>query len=102
MIISSAAGSHARTADEKAFLEAGVPGIPVRGITSAFGHMRDAQFPLAVAVAALSLGRGEALPPLGSPFEAASDMPSSIGVLTVGFNAGEGMAVVTRKEGAGA
>ena len=102
MIVSSAAGSHARTADEKAFLGAIAAGIPVRGITSALGHMRDAQFPMAVAFAALSLSHGEALPPLGSGFETAADAPSSIGVLTVGFNAAEGMAVVSKAEGAGA
>jgi 3-oxoacyl-[acyl-carrier-protein] synthase II len=102
MIVSSAAGSHARTADEKAFLAAHAPGIPVRGVTSALGHMRDAQFPMAVALAALSLSHGETIPPLGSGFEAAADVPASIGVLTVGFNAAEGMAVVTRAQGAGA
>ncbi len=102
MIVSSATGSHARTADEKAFLEAHASGIPVRGITSAFGHMRDAQFPMAVALAALSLSHGETIPPLGSGFEAAADAPAAIGVLTIGFNAAEGMAVVTRAQGAGA
>jgi len=102
MIVSSASGSHSRTADEKTFLQAHAANIPVRGVTSAFGHMRDAQFPMAVALAALSLSHGEALPPLGSAFEAEADAPSSIGVLTVGFNAAEGMAVVSKAEGAGA
>ncbi|GAB4348338.1 MAG: beta-ketoacyl-ACP synthase [Oricola sp.] len=102
MIVSSTAGSHARTADEKAFLETQAAGVPVRGIASALGHMRDVQFPMAVALAALSVSRGEALPPLGSDYEAAADTPSSIGVLTIGFNAAEGMAVVTGAKGGGA
>jgi len=102
MIVSSASGSHARTAEEKAFLQAHAADTPVRGITSALGHLRDAQFPMAVALAALSLSHGEALPPLGSAFETAAEAPSSIGVLTLGFNAAEGMAVVSRAEGAGA
>ena len=103
MIVSSAAGGHGRTADEKAFLSAHAPGVPVRGIASALGHMRDAQFPMAVAFAALSLSHGEALPPLGSAFEAeAAAAPSSVGIVTLGFNAAEGMAVLSKNEGAGA
>jgi len=103
MIVSSTGGSHARTADEKAFLSAHALDIPVRGIASALGHMRDAQFPMAVAFAALSLHYGEAIPALGSIFEAeAVSAPASIGVLTIGFNAAEGMAVVSKTQGAGA
>ncbi|MFZ2102331.1 MAG: beta-ketoacyl-ACP synthase, partial [Oricola sp.] len=91
-----------RTADEKAFLAAHAPGVPVRGIVSALGHMRDAQFPMAVAVGALSLHHREALPPLGSGFEAGASAPASVGVLTIGFSAAEGMVVLSKAEGAGA
>lgn len=102
MIVSSASGALARTADEKAFLAAHAPSVPVRGITSAFGFLRDAQFPIAVAVAALSLNHGEDLPPLGSDFETqAEKAPSSIGVLTTGFCAAEGMVVLTKANGGG-
>lgn len=102
MIVSSASGAHARTDDEKNFLAESLAGVPVRGAATALGHMKEAQFPLAVALAALSVSSGEAIPSLDADFEAAAEAaPASIGVVTLGFSAAEGMAVVTR-EGAGA
>ena len=103
MIVSAASGSHARTSDEKAFLSESLPDTPVRGVSTATGHLCEAQFPLAVALAALSLSKGEAIPVLDDSFEAkTSDAPTSIGVVMVGFDAAEGMAIVTKADGAGA
>ena len=102
MILSAASGSHARTADEKAFLAASLDGVPVRGISTATGHLSEAQFPLAVALAALSLSRGEPVAALDPDFETEAGPPSSIGIVTVGFNAAEGMTVVAKAAGDGA
>ena len=83
------------------FLTESLAGIPVRGLTTATGNLSEAQFPLAIALAALSLSTGEKLPVLDPDFETEADTaPSSIGVLAIGFNAAEGMAVVRKAEGA--
>jgi 3-oxoacyl-[acyl-carrier-protein] synthase II len=101
MIVSAASGSHARTSDEKTLLTGTLASIPVRGVTTATGHLRDAQFPLAVALAALSLHHGEAIPVLDASFEIdAPTAPDSIGVIAVGYNNAEGMARLSKAGGA--
>jgi 3-oxoacyl-[acyl-carrier-protein] synthase II len=97
MIVSSASGSHARTDIERSFLTEKASQTPVRAISTATGDLRDAQFPLAVAVAAISLQRGKAIPPFGSAFEAeAGSAPETIGVISVGYTAAEGIAMLSR------
>jgi len=101
IVFSAVSGADGRTADEKVFLTESLAGIPVRGLTTATGNLSEAQFPLAIALAALSLSTGEKLPVLDPDFETEADTaPSSIGVLAIGFNAAEGMAVVRKAEGA--
>jgi 3-oxoacyl-[acyl-carrier-protein] synthase II len=68
LIISGATGAKAVTSAEKAALDA-FPSSTIRGLSSKFGHMREAQFPLAVAIAALSIFKGTAFPPLDSKNE---------------------------------
>lgn len=95
MIVTTASGAAARLADEKAFLSERFAGTPVRAVSTAFGYMKEAQFPLAIAIAALSLDGGNPVPVLGGPYEAeAGSMPSSIGVLSVGYAGAEGMVLV--------
>ncbi len=69
--VSGASGAHAPTRAEKAAFEAR-PDIPVRGFTSLTGHMKEAQFPFAIALAALAIHKGAAFP----PFDPASEKPS--------------------------
>ena len=99
-IVSAASGAHARTEDEKAFMAKSLPGISVRGVATATGHLKEAQFPLAVALAALSLSTGEPIPPLDRDFETETTAPpSSVGVVCVGFSGAEGVAVLTAETG---
>ncbi len=94
-IITGATGAEPATAEEKAFLAAH-PNVPVRATATGFGHMLEAQFPLGVALAALSLARGELFPandPTGLEIEKTGS-PSQIIVVGAGHWRGEGMALV--------
>jgi 3-oxoacyl-[acyl-carrier-protein] synthase II len=100
MIVSSASGGHSRTAQEMHYLSSAFPGTPVRGISTSFGHLRDAQFPAAIAIAALALGKGAPVPVLDPSFETESAAaPDTIGVITVGFSRSEGMALLGKAQG---
>ncbi|TCD14993.1 beta-ketoacyl-ACP synthase [Oricola cellulosilytica] len=102
VIISAASGSHARTSAERSFLSDNLTDIPFRGISTATGHLRDAQFPLAVAVAALALRHGSTPAPFDPEIERPAERaPTSVGVIALGYNAGEGMVRVSRAEGDG-
>ncbi|WP_421858411.1 beta-ketoacyl-ACP synthase [Oricola sp.] len=100
MIVSAASGGDARTADERQFLTEAFPQIPVRGIVTATGHLREALVSFAVAVAALSLYRNQILPALDPTFESeAADAPRKIGVVALGFANSEGIAMLSANEG---
>jgi len=94
-IITGATGAEPATAEEKAFLAAHA-GTPVRATATRFGHLVEAQFPLGLALAALSLSRGELFAPSDpTGFEVASPTaPSQIVVVGTGHWRGEGMALV--------
>jgi len=94
-IITGATGVGPTTSEELAFLKAHGE-FPVRATGTAFGHTMEAQFPLGLALAALSLSRGALFPPGGqSPVEVEmSQTPSQIVVIGTGHWRGEGMALV--------
>jgi 3-oxoacyl-[acyl-carrier-protein] synthase II len=94
-LISGATGAEAVTSEERAFLN-GHPGAAVRATGTSFGHTLETQFPLGLALAALSISRGALIPPndpTGLEVEL-SGPPTQIVVTGVGHWQGEGMALV--------
>lgn len=94
-IITGATGAAPVTAEERSFL-AKHPDVPARATGTAFGHIMEAQFPLGIALAALSLSRGTLFPSndsTGVEIEM-TKRPSQIVVIGAGHWRGEGMALV--------
>lgn len=94
-IITGATGAAPATTEERAFLGKHHD-IPARGTGTAFGHVMEAQFPLGLALAALSISRGALFPPHDNTaveIEMAKP-PSQIVVIGTGHWRGEGMALV--------
>ncbi|KXF76937.1 3-oxoacyl-ACP synthase [Paramesorhizobium deserti] len=90
-IVSGASGAHEPTTAEKAVLDA-LPGAAARGISGITGHLREAQFPLAVALAAVAVSKGEAFAPLEKS-EKPLDKPVSAAIATtIGVTRAEGAA----------
>jgi 3-oxoacyl-[acyl-carrier-protein] synthase II len=94
-IITGATGAEPATSEERAFLS-GHPDFAVRATGTMFGHTMETQFPLGLALAALSISRGALFPPndsTGLEIEM-SRPPSQIVVVGAGHWRGEGMALV--------
>lgn len=94
-IITGATGARPVTGEERAFIEKHRD-LPVRATGTPFGHVMEAQFPLGLALAALSISRGALFPPndkSGVEIEMAKP-PSQIVVVGAGHWRGEGMALV--------
>ena len=94
-IITGATGAEPVTSEERAFLGQH-PDFAVRATGTMFGHTMETQFPLGLALAALSISRGALFPPndpTGLEVEMAS-APTQIVVIGAGHWRGEGMALV--------
>jgi 3-oxoacyl-[acyl-carrier-protein] synthase II len=94
-LITGATGAEPVTSEEKAFLSRH-PDYAVRATGTMFGQTLEAQFPLGLALAALSISRGELFPPndpTGLEVEM-SKPPTQIVVVGAGHWQGEGMALV--------
>ena len=94
-LITGATGVGSVTSEEKAFLRQH-PGFAVRATGTMFGHTLETQFPLGLALAALSISRGALFPPndpTGLELEK-QGAPDQIVVLGAGHWQGEGMALV--------
>ena len=94
-LITGTTGVEPVTSEEKAFLGQH-PGFAVRATGTTFGHTLETQFPLGLALAALSISRGALFPPndpTGLEVEK-PDVPTQIVVMGAGHWQGEGMALV--------
>ena len=94
-LISGSTGVEAVTSEEKVFLQKH-PGYAVRSTGTIFGHTLETQFPLGLALAALSISRGALFPPndpTGFEVEKAG-APNQIVVEGAGHWQGEGLALV--------
>jgi 3-oxoacyl-[acyl-carrier-protein] synthase II len=95
VLITGTTGVEPVTSEEKAFLNQH-PGYAVRATGTMFGHTLDTQFPLGLALAALSISRGALFPPndpTGREIEK-SEAPAQIVVMGAGHWQGEGLALV--------
>ncbi|MGX5841993.1 beta-ketoacyl-ACP synthase [Mesorhizobium sp. ArgA1] len=94
LALSGASGAHTATSAEKAALDAN-PAISARGFATLTGHMKEAQFPFAVALAALAVDRKAAYPVFDAaaekPFEG---IPQTVLATAIGYHQFEGMALV--------
>lgn len=101
MLISGASGAKRATEIEKTFIGSMLKGVPVRGFSSTTGHLHETQFPAGVAIAALSLHHGKNVDQIDSRFESPSgDAPETIGVITLGYEEGEGVAHLSKERSA--
>lgn len=97
-LFSAASGAPEPTQAEAAVLARS--GLPVRSVTDRVGHGLEAQMPVALALAALSVAEGKLFPPLdGEALEKPFDGPLSRAIVTaVGHWRGEGVALVERAD----
>ncbi|AZO54262.1 MULTISPECIES: beta-ketoacyl-ACP synthase [unclassified Mesorhizobium] len=94
LAMSGASGAHAATLAEKAAFDA-VEAIVARGFSTLTGHMKEAQFPFAVALAALAVDRKAAYPVFDAMSEKPFDgIPASVLATAIGYHQFEGMALV--------
>ena len=96
-IITGATGAGSATSEERAFLASRAQ-HPVRATGTGFGHLVEGQFPLGIALAALSISRGKLFAPhdtAGVEVETTA-APSQIVVIGTGHWRGEGMALVEK------
>jgi 3-oxoacyl-[acyl-carrier-protein] synthase II len=94
-IITGATGAEPVTSEELAFIRKH-PDFVVRATGTAFGHTMETQFPLGLALAALSISRGALFSP-NDPTALEVEMskpPTQIVVIGAGHWRGEGMALV--------
>ena len=95
LAISGASGAHKATRAEREALEAG-GGRAIRGFSTLTGHLKEAQFPFAIALAALAIQSGNAYPPFDPESEKAfTGKLDAVLATTVGFSRSEGAALLT-------
>ncbi len=93
LAISGASGSHKATAVEKAVLDA-ASGVAARGFSTLTGHMKEAQFPFAVALAALAIHHDAGYPPFAADERDFTGTPETVLATAIGYHHFEGMALV--------
>jgi 3-oxoacyl-[acyl-carrier-protein] synthase II len=95
VVFSGTSGFHDLARRERAFLDSELAGRPVRAYGGLVGHGIEAQFPVGMALAALSLGHAAKVPPF-DPAEALMTAPAKAAIVTtIGHARGEGIAVLS-------
>ncbi|MGE0284201.1 MAG: beta-ketoacyl-ACP synthase [Rhizobiaceae bacterium] len=98
LAVSGASGAHVATAAEKSALGERSD-IAVRAFNSRTGHLKEAQFPFAVALAALAVSHQAAYPAFDCAVEKAFDgTPSKALATAIGYHVFEGAALVGRAD----
>ncbi|MGD9913059.1 MAG: beta-ketoacyl-ACP synthase [Rhizobiaceae bacterium] len=93
--ISGASGAHLPTRAEKDAASR-IGDLTLRGLSSAIGHIKEGQFPFAVALAALAVHHGVGPAPISADESAAPAGPLTAALATaIGFYRFEGAALVT-------
>ncbi|MCO5065575.1 MAG: beta-ketoacyl-ACP synthase [Rhizobiaceae bacterium] len=96
LVISGASGAHAATGAELDLYERARALAP-RGFSTRTGHLKEAQFPFAVALAALAIHNGAAFPPFDAEIERpVPGAPEAVLATTIGYHVFEGLALVAR------
>ncbi|MGB3900967.1 MAG: beta-ketoacyl-ACP synthase [Mesorhizobium sp.] len=93
LAISGASGAHKATAAEQAALAAH-PQIAARGFSTLTGHMKEAQFPFAVALAALAVHHKAGYPAFDPAERNFAGTPQQVLATAVGYHHFEGLALV--------
>ncbi|GAA5103147.1 beta-ketoacyl-ACP synthase [Bartonella acomydis] len=93
LVISAASGFHEVTKAEQNALDAA--DIFYRGITTLFGYMREAQFPLALALAAIAVDKKRSFPVLSTHEKPFSKEVREAFVTTIGIKRAEGIIRLT-------
>ncbi|RVQ74818.1 beta-ketoacyl-ACP synthase [Sinorhizobium medicae] len=95
VVFSGTSGFHDLAGRERAFLETELADRPVRAFGGLVGHGIEAQFPVGMALAALSLGHAAKVPPFDPAGETPMLAPAKAAVVTtIGHARGEGIAVL--------
>ena len=92
LLISGASGAHIPTKAEHDALG----GHALRGFTALTGHLKEAQLPFAVALAALALAKGEAPAQLSEDEAEHDGAPEIVLATAIGHHRGEGAALVRK------
>jgi 3-oxoacyl-[acyl-carrier-protein] synthase II len=96
IVFSGASGVVDLSTREKALLETEFPGAAIRGFGGITGHGMEAQFPLGLALAALTLDGAATVPTFDTQNEKPMTAPAKHAVVTtVGYTRGEGLAVLS-------
>lgn len=96
VVFSGTSGFHALAGREHDYLSHRFEGVPVRGYGGLVGHCLEAQFPLGLALAALTLANGAPVPAFDPAHEAVMDSKAArAAVTTIGHARGEGFALLS-------
>jgi 3-oxoacyl-[acyl-carrier-protein] synthase II len=99
VVFSGASGAPEATSWERAWIDMRFAGSAVRGFSAVTGQALEAQFPLGLALAALTLGAGVKVAPFDAAAEATMSAPAQQAVVTtVGHSRGEGVAILSAEK----